>query len=139
VLGTSFSVASYPQLYGCRITVATGKVQVQHYGILKAAQRITIPAATAAPPVRDSVAVSDALAWTSGTIMLRNASLQELLFMLQEQYGITVRTQLNTLQGSYTIRLHAAMPLQQVLDVIEKISYKPKIHFRMQEHLLTVY
>jgi transmembrane sensor len=138
VLGTSFSVAAYKQLYACRVTVITGKVQVHNYGILTPAQRITIPSAQKAA-LRDSIALPDALAWTSGTIVLRNASLQELLSMLQEQYGITPHTQLNTQQGNYTLRLQAAMPLQQVLTIIEKISYKPKIRFRMQQEQLTVY
>jgi len=138
VLGTSFSVAAYKQLYACRVTVITGKVQVHNYGILTPAQRITIPAAEKTA-LRDSVALPDAMAWASGTIVLRNASLQQLLDMLQEQYGITAHTRLNTQQGNYTLRLQAAMPLEQVLTIVEKISYKPKIRFRMQQHQLTVY
>jgi transmembrane sensor len=30
------------------------------------------------------------------------------------------------------------MTLQEVLDIIEKISYRPKIHFKMQHHQLLV-
>jgi hypothetical protein len=120
----------------------TGKVQVHtnnnDYGILTPAQRLTIPAGQAAP-LRDTVAVADAMAWTRGELVLRNASLQELMNTLREQYGINAKTNLNVHEGSYTIRLQAAMNLTEVLDVIEKISYKPKIHFSMQKDQLTIY
>ena len=142
VLGTSFSVAAYKGWYACRITVMSGKVQVQQnatdYGVLLPAQRITLPE-TGDKYLRDSIAVADALAWTQGAIILRNANLQELMHMLREQYGITTTTSLDVLQGSYTLRLQAAMPLQAILDVIEKISYKPKIRFRMQQNQLVIY
>ncbi|GAA0526486.1 FecR family protein [Chitinophaga japonensis] len=142
VLGTSFSVAAYEGLYACRVTVMTGKVQVHtnagNYGVLTRAQRITIPAGTA-KLLRDTVAVADALAWTKGEIVLRHASLQELMQMLREQYGITAHTRLNAAEGDYTLRLQASMPLQEVLDVIEKISYKPKIRFTMERNRLLIY
>lgn|GEM_PF-800804 len=142
VLGTSFSVAAYDGLYACRVTVMTGKVQVHthagNYGVLTPAQRITIPAGTA-KPLRDTIAVADALAWTKGEIVLRHANLQELMHMLREQYGVTAHTTLDVQEGDYTLHLQAAMPLEDVLDVIEKISYKPKIHFTMERDRLTIY
>jgi ferric-dicitrate binding protein FerR (iron transport regulator) len=142
VLGTSFSVAAYKNLYACRVTVMTGKVQVHtngnDYGILIPSQRLTIPAGQA-HALRDTVAVADALAWTRGEIVLRNANLQELMNTLREQYGVTAGTRLDVHQGSYTVRLQAAMRLTEVLDVIEKISYKPKIRFSMQKDQLTIY
>lgn len=142
VLGTSFFVAAYPGLYSCRVTVMTGKVQVHtgsnNYGVLTPTQRITI-AGDKTPALRDTISVADAMAWTKGEIVLRNASLQELIQMLREQYGVNTTTRLNTAQGSYTVRLPAAMPLTAVLDVVEKISYKPKIRFTMKDDQLVIY
>jgi len=142
VLGTSFSVASYKDLYACRVTVMTGKVQVHtgnnNYGVLTAAERITISGGKT-PPLRDTIALADNMAWTRGEIVLRNASLQELIQMLREQYTVNTSTSLDIRQGSYTVRLPAAMPLREVLDVIEKISYKPKIRFNMENNQLSIY
>ncbi|HEY1163855.1 MAG TPA: FecR domain-containing protein [Chitinophaga sp.] len=142
VLGTSFSVASYKDLYACRVTVMTGKVQVHtgnnNYGVLTAAERITISGGKT-PVLRDTIALADNMAWTRGEIVLRNASLQELIQMLREQYTVNTSTSLDMRQGSYTVRLPAAMPLREVLDVIEKISYKPKIRFNMENNQLSIY
>lgn len=142
VLGTSFSVASYKGLYTCRVTVVTGKVQVQtdnnNYGVLTPAQRITI-AGEKASALRDTIAAADAMAWTKGEIVLRDASLQELIQMLREQYGVNTTTRLDIRQGNYTVRLPATMPLTAVLDVVEKISYKPKIRFTMKDGQVIIY
>lgn len=142
VLGTSFSVASYKDLYTCRVTVMTGKVQVHtgnnNYGVLTPAERITISGGKT-PVLRDTITLADNMAWTRGEIVLRNASLQELMQMLREQYAVNTSTKLNIQQGSYTVRLPAAMPLPEVLDVIEKISYKPKIRFTMENNQLSIH
>lgn len=142
VLGTSFSVASYKGLYTCRVTVMTGKVQVHtgnnNFGVLMPAERITIGGGKT-PVLRDTITLADNMAWTRGEIVLRNASLQELMHMLREQYAVNTSTNLDIQQGSYTVRLPAAMPLSEVLDVIEKISYKPKIRFAMENNQLSIH
>jgi ferric-dicitrate binding protein FerR (iron transport regulator) len=142
VLGTSFSVASYKGLYTCRVTVMAGKVQVHtnnnNYGVLTPAERITI-ADGQTPPLRDTIALNDNMAWTRGETVLRNASIEELIQMLHEQYAVNIKTSLDKQQGSYTVRLPAAMPLKEVLEVIEKISYKPKIRFTMENNQLTIH
>ncbi len=73
-----------------------------------------------------------------GEILLRNAPLSEVIRTLEDQYGITVSTTLNTNAGSYTFRFPAGMPLPQVLDILQKISYKPKISFTMNANRLTI-
>lgn len=143
VLGTSFSVASFKDLYACRVTVMTGKVQVHtgnnnSYGILTPAERITISGGKT-PVLRDTITLADNMAWTRGEIVLRNASLQELMQVLREQYAVNTTTSLDIQQGSYTVRLPVAMPLPEVLDVIEKISYKPKIRFTMENNQLSIH
>lgn len=142
VLGTSFSVAAYKGLYTCRVTVMTGKVQVHtgdnNYDVLMPAERITI-AGGKIPVLRDTITLADNMGWTKGEIVLRNASLQELMQMLREQYAVHTSTSLDIQQGNYTVRLPAAMPLSEVLEVIEKISYKPKIRFTMENNQLSIH
>jgi len=140
VLGTSFTVEISQALHVSRITVATGKVKVQHANsaatILLPAQRLTI---RGNDNIQDSVSTSDLMAWTNGEIVLRNATLEDLLITIKNQYGITATTSLNIHQGNYTIRFPATMALPEVLDIIQKISYKPKIHFTMQKDQLSIY
>lgn len=137
VLGTSFTIET--NQYFSRVAVATGKVSVTHNGtaptILTPAQRVTI---SNNHYTRDSIATSDLLAWTKGQIVLRNASLQELLLTIQNQYGIKATTNMDVHQGNYTLRFPAAMSLAEVLDIIHRISYKPKIHFIMQNNQVQV-
>jgi hypothetical protein len=52
---------------------------------------------------------------------------------------VNTSTSLDIRQGSYTVRLPATMPLREVLDVVEKISYKPKIRFAMENNQLSIH
>ncbi|MBW8688136.1 FecR family protein [Chitinophaga rhizophila] len=134
VLGTSFTIEASNNLHISRIAVATGKVQVAREGattaVLGPSQRLTFREQSIE---KDSVATADILAWTNGKIVLRNATLQELLLTIQHQYGITATTTLDVNQGNYNLHIPASMTLQEVLEVVERISYKPKIHFTMDK------
>jgi ferric-dicitrate binding protein FerR (iron transport regulator) len=140
VLGTSFTVEASRSWQLLRVAVATGKVQVQRKGLTTAvlgpSQRITIRQQSIQ---QDSIATADLLAWTTGEIILRNANLQELLLTINNQYGITATTALNVHEGNYNLRIPASMTLQEVLDIVEKISYRPKIKFSMQHKQLIVH
>lgn len=139
VLGTSFTVEASSSLHLSRIAVASGKVQVEQKGVTTAvlgpSQRLTFSEQSIK---KDSVATADLLAWTNGKIILRNANLQELLLTIKNQYGITATTTLDIHQGNYNLHIPATMTLQEVLDIIEKISFRPKIHFTMKEEALFV-
>lgn len=133
VLGTSFTaeITNNTSI----IAVSSGSVKVNDI-ILKPAQRVTI---TNNKAIKDSIITTDIIAWTKGEIILRNASLQELMQTIQHQYGVKATTKLNVAEGNYTFRIPATMPLNEVLDIIQKISYKPKIHFKMQRDQLSIY
>jgi ferric-dicitrate binding protein FerR (iron transport regulator) len=139
VLGTSFTIEASNALHISRVAVATGKVQVERQGTKPAtlgpSQRLTFSEQSVK---QDSVAATDLLAWTKGEIILRNATLQDLLLTIKNQYGIAATTALDVHQGNYTLHIPATMTLQEVLDIIEKISYRPKIHFSMQNDQLQV-
>lgn len=139
VLGTSFTIEASNALHILRVAVATGKVQVERQGVKPAtlgpSERVTFSEQSVK---QDSVAATDLLAWTKGEIILRNATLQDLLLTIKNQYGITATTALDVHQGNYTLHIPATMTLQEVLDIIEKISYRPKIHFSMQNDHLQV-
>ncbi|OMP81047.1 FecR family protein [[Flexibacter] sp. ATCC 35208] len=136
VLGTSF-IAEYNNKVS-RIAVATGKVSVQSGAsktILVPDQRLTCAKGTV---LQDQISAADLLAWTRGEIILRNASLHDLILAIREHYGITATTKMDTRKGSYNLRITDKMPLQALLEVVEKISYKPKIHFKLQHDQLSI-
>jgi len=136
VLGTSF-IAEYNNKVS-RIAVATGKVSVQSGAsktILVPDQRLTCAKGTV---IQDVISSADLLAWTKGEIILRNASLHELVLAIREHYGVTATTKLDTRKGSYNLRITDKMPLQALLEVVEKISYKPKVHFKLQHDQLSI-
>lgn len=136
VLGTSF-IAEYNNKVS-RIAVATGKVSVQSGAsktILVPDQRLTCAKGTV---IQDVISSADLLAWTKGEIILRNASLHDLVLAIREHYGVTATTKLDTRKGSYNLRITDKMPLQALLEVVEKISYKPKVHFKLQHDQLSI-
>lgn len=136
VLGTSF-IAEYHNKVS-RVAVATGKVSVQSSGgktILEPNQRITCNKSSIQT---EFVAAADLLAWTRGVTILRNASLNDLMLAIREHYGVTATTRLDTRKGSYNLRIADNMPLPALLEVVEKISYKPKVHFKLQHDQLSI-
>lgn len=134
VLGTAFTTELPGDGAYRRITLLSGKVKASGHGLLTPGERITYPQKQI-----EKITQHDALAWAKGEILLQNAPLAEVIRTLQDQYGITVSTKLNTNAGSYTLRLPAGMPLPQVLDILQKISYKPKITFTMNKTQLTIH
>ncbi len=136
VLGTSF-IAEYNNKVS-RIAVATGKVSVQSgtsKTILVPDQRLTCNKGIVK---QDVISATDLLAWTKGEIILRNASLYDLVLAIREHYGIAATTKLDTRKGSYNLHITDKMPLPALLEVVEKISYKPKIHFKLQRDQLSI-
>lgn len=134
VIGTTFTMERPAGGAFRRLTLISGKVKASGHGVLLPNQRITYPQKQI-----DTIQSLDVLAWTKGEILLQNAPLSELIRTLEDQYGITVSTQLNKNAGSFTCRFPAGMPLQQVLDILQKISYKPKISFTMNKSQLTIH
>lgn len=138
VLGTSF-LATYTNKVSS-IAVATGKVSVQsgnNKTTLTPNQRVTHCSRTGITS-QDVIPAADLLAWTKGETILHNANLQELISAIREHYGIATTTTLNTNIGSYNLRIPSNLPLPALLEVVEKISYKPKIHFKLQHDQLSI-
>jgi ferric-dicitrate binding protein FerR (iron transport regulator) len=140
VLGTSFLAEYTSTDKVSRISVATGKVSV-HSGHLKTTltpnQRVTHFNRSGVTG-KDIISATDLLAWTNGETILHNANLQELISAIREHYGITTISKLNTNIGSYNLRIPSNLPLPALLEVVEKISYKPKVHFKLQHDQLSI-
>ncbi|WP_157760563.1 FecR family protein [Chitinophaga caeni] len=139
VLGTSFLLEYNPVLNLHRVSVATGKVRVagvKERFILNPGERICLRDDHVS---EDTVSPGDILSFTSNELILRNASLSELIQLLQLQYQVKVVTNLDTSEGNFTCNVSTALSLEQFLEVLEKVSYKPKIHFKITGDQLVVF
>ncbi len=134
VLGTAFSVTSITG-QPARVAVATGKVQVtdnkQVLGVLHATEQLLITPEKAIYSKTDSTTISS---WTTGEIVLSDVSLQQVLWELENYYGIQFRSETDISRCRLNINFSKAMTLQNKLDIISKISISPKLHFHTTDH-----
>lgn len=142
VLGTSFTVENMPTESICRVSVATGKVKVasktRAYGELLPGKRFTVQARQDVV-MKDDISVVEELAWTKGELVLRNANLGQLVQLLEREYAVKVMTKLDLKAGSYTLRVPANTSLEELLVILRRISYQPKLHFTHKAAVLTIY
>lgn len=94
VLGTSFNIRSYREIDEIRVTVLTGKVQVNSQnkllGLLLPGQQVVYNKRTD----RDSILIihpEQSNSWMDGKTLLSQASFAELALMLKNRYGIVLR------------------------------------------------
>lgn len=92
-LGTAFTVRS-DAVRGVAVAVTSGRVRLARAGEtahleLGAGDAGVLPV-TGASPVLDSVPLDDALAWTTGTLVFRDASFAEVAIALARWYGVAV-------------------------------------------------
>jgi len=134
VLGTAFSITSIAG-QPARVAVATGKVQVsenkQVLGVLHATEQLIITPEKAIFSKTDSTSISS---WTTGEIILSDVSLQQVLWELENYYGIQFHSQTDISRCRLNINFSKAMTLQDKLDIISKISISPKLHFHTTDH-----
>nr|WP_308463745.1 FecR domain-containing protein [Chitinophaga nivalis] len=130
VLGTAFLVrhiAGQPT----RVAVASGKVQVSHKAAVLAtllpADQLTCTGNRTIISKTDTSALS---AWTKGDMVISNATLQQVLWELENFYGITFHSDFNMDQGHLNLSFNSNMSLQDKLDIISTISITPKVRFR---------
>ncbi|MDJ1472009.1 FecR domain-containing protein [Cytophagaceae bacterium DM2B3-1] len=142
VLGTSFNITAYPQNTSVQVAVASGKVKVgdtrKAFALLTPSDRITVQKSNHTSEM-DHVDPSAIKRWTSGEIFLRNASLKEVLQTLEQYYGVNFKTHFNTNEGNFTLKLNQKLSLDQALDIIQLVSYQPKIRFEIKEKTIHVY
>ncbi|UCJ05424.1 FecR domain-containing protein [Chitinophaga pendula] len=142
VLGTSFTVENMAAERVCRVSVATGKVKVaskaRAYGELLPGKRFTVQAQDDLV-MEDEVSVAEDVAWTKGELVLRNANLGQLVQLLEREYAVKVTTKLDMKAGSYTLRVPANTSLEELLVILRRISYQPKLHFTHKAAVLTIY
>ncbi|RAJ11084.1 FecR family protein [Chitinophaga skermanii] len=140
VLGTAFKVEYNKTFKLHRVSVSSGKVRVVDANnkgyILHPSEYITIDKEKV---LIGKVDVKDVDAFRNNELVLRDANLQTLVHTLQLHYHVAVKTSSDLRAGNITFRVPATMGLPALLEVIEKISYQPKLHFQLKGEELFIY
>ncbi|MET6998256.1 FecR family protein [Chitinophaga defluvii] len=137
VLGTTFKIRTYKELPD-QVAVGTGKVSVattrhRYLSQLTATDRLVYHAATDSFDL-DSVTNAEVADWIQGNIVMTSASIQDVLKELEGIYSVQFITSRSLEKGKLSIAFKKGMPLEQVLQMIERVSVQPgKIHFRNKE------
>lgn len=130
VLGTSFNVRHWKE-EPLKVMVATGKVQVQYdnmtLGVLKANQKLTYNPLTN-HLLLDSTSTMEAKGFVNREMVFSNASLREVLTELEAFYGVHFRD-MPAEQGRFNVHFNEHMNLDDKLNILQKISITPAIHF----------
>jgi transmembrane sensor len=122
VLGTSFNIRSYREIDEIRVTVLTGKVQVNSQskllGLLLPGQQVVYNKRTDRDSVL-SINPEQSNSWIDGKTYLRQASFAELALTLKNRYGIVLRagnTKVEKLRFSMQLDQHT--PVEYTIKAI---------------------
>lgn len=124
VLGTSFSIRTYPERNDISVSVLSGNVSItegntllnvltkgQHLVFNKADSTFTV---TRTPP--------SATAWMEGKIILEDASFEEMTVLMHRHYGVVVKASEAQVSGTrYTATLRADMQPVKAMEVLAAI------------------
>jgi ferric-dicitrate binding protein FerR (iron transport regulator) len=142
VLGTSFNIRAYPKESAIQVAVVTGKVKVtdekQELAVLKPCQQLTVHKVNSLYTVENVIPEQKKL-WIEGEIIFKNATIKEMLKTLGEFYGVDFKPHLDTQQGRYNFQIDQKKTLKQVLDIIQTISYQPRLKFEEKNKIIHVY
>lgn len=125
VLGTSFNVSAYQAMHNLSVGVVSGKVKVNE-DILAAHQALVYDKQTGTGKI--SVLDESALEWQQGKLVLNDVSFDEMVAMMQKNFGITITaTQDRVKTTRYTTELSTVMEpakAAQVLAAIHQLKVK---------------
>ncbi|SFD47291.1 FecR family protein [Chitinophaga sp. CF118] len=125
VLGTSFNVTAYKAMHNLSVGVVSGKVSV-NANILIKDQALIYDKQTNTSTINSLD--QNTLEWQNGKLLLNDASFDEMVIMMQKNFGITITAnQLRVKTTRYTTELSTAMePLKavQVLAAIHQLKVK---------------
>jgi transmembrane sensor len=115
VLGTTFSVRHYHEDSTTTVVVAQGKVMVAH-AVLTSGQAAS-STASGAVSVVPSADVAQAMAWTTGELMVRYVPLRDAIPQLQRWYDVDIIADSTLANRAIRVTLHDETP-RQAFDLI---------------------
>jgi len=140
VLGTSFNISAYPTVKEIAVTVATGRVAVNHgdalLGELTTDRQAVFNRSTSGYAIRNYNA-RHASGWRDGTIWLEGASFRDLSALFANTFGYTLETELTRLER---VRFTASFRKQDKLtDILDMLSRIPGVNYRIEGRVITMY
>ncbi|MEC5143390.1 FecR domain-containing protein [Chitinophaga sp. 212800010-3] len=134
VLGTSFNMMKYAYTPMVKILVKTGKVSVSsnknELCRLQPAEQVSVNTVSGQFKTSHAEGLSGD-EWTTGRIIIREEPLSVILERLEMLYGVEFDTHAVPDESLRTITFNASMPLQDVLNIVEKIS---QVRFSKKDH-----
>jgi transmembrane sensor len=120
VLGTSFNITAYKALHNLSVGVVSGKVSVTGYGILTKDQELVYDKQTGTGKI--DVLDQSSLAWQQGKLLLNDVSFDEMVVMMQKNFGITIVANQDEVKATrYTTELSTVMEPVKAAEVLAAI------------------
>lgn len=120
VLGTSFNITAYKALHNLSVGVVSGKVSVKGYGILAKNQALVYDKQTGTGKI-DSLD-QHSLEWQQGKLLLNDVSFDEMVVMMQKNFGITITANQEEVKATrYTTELSTVMEPVKAAEVLAAI------------------
>jgi len=120
VLGTSFNITAYKALHNLSVGVVSGKVSVKGYGILTKNQALVYDKQTGRGTI-DSLD-QHSLEWQHGKLLLNDVSFNEMVVMMQKNFGITITANQEEVKATrYTTELSTTMEPVKAAEVLAAI------------------
>lgn len=139
VLGTSFNVTAYEAVNKMSIAVTDGKVSVQSAdgsaNVLAKDQALTYDRA------KNNITIDaldkSLLGWREGTLVLNDASFDDLVVLMQKNYGLLLTTTQGKIRATrYTTELSTAMDPVKAAEVLAAIH---NLKIEVTGHVVTLY
>lgn len=139
VLGTSFNVSAYKSLNKMSVAVTDGKVSVVREN--SKADVLVKNEALTYDRKKGTVAVealdTSLLGWQQGTLVLNDVSFEDMVVLMQKNYGITLTTTVQRIQETrYTTELSTAMEPVKAAEVLAAIHH---LKIKVTGHEVTLY
>lgn len=124
-LGTEFNVSSYPNDNYYRTTLLEGSIKIENSEeeiahILEVEDQFLYNKETTEYSI-EKANVEDVTAWQRGELVFREATLEEILKVLERQYGVIFHNNSKN-TDIYNFKFQRNAPLEKVLDVMDNVS-----------------
>lgn len=140
VLGTSFSIKKIGA-GDLNISVVTGKVMVSRHtdtlGFLRPNQRLRYHYRSEQAAV-DTLLAGEADGWIHGDIFLRNASLAEVIQLLENHFKVTVHNKRLAYTGEYYLQAKSDISLPEIVQILNLLGKKDHVQFSLRGQSMTI-
>jgi len=140
VLGTSFSIKKIG-MGDLNISVVTGKVMVSRHsdtlGLLRPNQRLRYHHRSDQAAM-DTLLAGEADGWIHGDIFLRDATLAEVIQLLENHFKVTVHNKRLAYTGEYYLQAKSDISLPEIVQILNLLGKKDHVQFSLQGQTMTI-